>query len=190
MATTARHSFRPVTQGGILSPTIFNIVTDVVVWHWLSVVSDNPDHVHGLGPDIKDKAALFYADDGLLGSTDPDWLQQAFDVLVDLFERVGLRTNTDKTKVMICMPGHIRDRVSAAAYKRPRDSQGETYRPRKKRHVSCPECDKDLAELKAPSATTCGANMAWSCPRTRGPHLRCSPCLGLTTLATHCTSPE
>ena len=42
------------------------------------------------------QAALFYADDGMLASSDPQWLQWAFTQLVGLFDRVGLNTNCGK----------------------------------------------------------------------------------------------
>ena len=38
------------------------------------------------------QAALFYADDGMLASSDPKWIQWAFAQLVGLFDRVGLNT--------------------------------------------------------------------------------------------------
>jgi hypothetical protein len=43
----------------------------------------------------------FYVDDGVLLARDPVWLQSAFDVLITLFEQVGLKTNTTKTQVMM-----------------------------------------------------------------------------------------
>jgi hypothetical protein len=52
--------------------------------------------------------AIFYVDDAYLASRDPDFLQRALDVLVDLFARVGLETNVKKTQAMTCMPGRIR----------------------------------------------------------------------------------
>jgi hypothetical protein len=32
----------------------------------------------------------FYVDDGVLSSRDPVWLQSAYDVLIDVFDRVSL----------------------------------------------------------------------------------------------------
>ena len=40
---------------------------------------------------------MFYADDGMVGVSDPAWLQGAFSALVAIFDRVGLHTNVDKT---------------------------------------------------------------------------------------------
>ena len=48
------------------------------------------------------KAELFYANYGMLVSTDPGWLQSAFDKLMGIFDRVVLRTNVCKTVGMVC----------------------------------------------------------------------------------------
>lgn len=37
------------------------------------------------GEQVAEKLALFYADDGLAGSTNPKWLQCTLDMLIDLF---------------------------------------------------------------------------------------------------------
>ena len=58
----------------------------------------------------------FFVDDGLVGSRNPVWLQRALDELVILFESIGLRTNPDKTKVMTCVPGKIRQAHTVEAY--------------------------------------------------------------------------
>jgi hypothetical protein len=39
----------------------------------------------------------FFVDDRLVGSRDTIWLQSALDVLMILFESIGLRMNPDKT---------------------------------------------------------------------------------------------
>ena len=44
--------------------------------------------------------AYFYIDDWLLALTWVNRLQQNFDTLTDLFDRVGLRTNVVKTVIM------------------------------------------------------------------------------------------
>ena len=50
------------------------------------------------------KAALFYANNGVVASTDPGWLQSEFDLMMGLFDRVGLRTNVRKTVWMVGRP--------------------------------------------------------------------------------------
>ena len=49
-------------------------------------------------------SAVFYADDGMVGATDPKWLQGYFRALVAIFDRVGLQTNFNKTVSMACQP--------------------------------------------------------------------------------------
>ena len=61
--------YRSVTQGNPLLPTIFNVVVDAVMLHWVTAVTSTEvgTGVHGLT--IIDLAAYFYADDGLVAST-------------------------------------------------------------------------------------------------------------------------
>ena len=56
------------------------------------------------GREGRHQAALFYADDGMLASSDLQWLQWAFAQLVGLFDRVGLNTNTGKAVSMTFWP--------------------------------------------------------------------------------------
>ena len=107
---------RGVTQGNPLSPKIFNIVVDVVIRRWLEKVSDEAAGTSGFGSGITGRAAFFYADDGLVASTNRAWLQYAFEVLTELFERMGLKCNIKKTVVMICHPGFSPGRQSQEAY--------------------------------------------------------------------------
>ena len=62
------------------------------------------------------QAALFYMDDGMVASSDPHWLQWAFNSLVGLFECVVLRTNVGKTASMVCRPCLAAGNQSEAAY--------------------------------------------------------------------------
>ena len=61
--------YRRVTQGEPLSPTIFNMVVDAVIRHWVTVVTSTEAGMGGLGLTIVDLAAYFYADDGFVVST-------------------------------------------------------------------------------------------------------------------------
>ncbi len=61
---------------------------------------------------------LFCADDAFLTCQDHKRLQEAWDVLVWLFERMGLLTNMDKTQAIIYIPGKIRMRLSLCSYAR------------------------------------------------------------------------
>ena len=66
---------RGVTQGDPLSPTIFNVVVDAVVCHWVTMVLADAEKKGERGKEGRHQAALFYADDGMVASSDPHWLQ-------------------------------------------------------------------------------------------------------------------
>ena len=101
---TAFGGERGVTQGDPLSPTIFNVVVDAVVRHWVNRIVEEAEARGETGREVRHQAALFYADDGMVVSSDPAWLQGAFTALVGLFDRVGLLTNAGKTVSMVCHP--------------------------------------------------------------------------------------
>ena len=85
----------------------------------------------------------FFVGDRLVRSRDPIWLQSALDILMTLFESINLRTNPDKTKVMTCVPGKIRQAHTTEAY------HTQLYgpvNPTAKRHqVECNICGVSLA---------------------------------------------
>ena len=93
-----------VTQGDPLSPTIFNVVVDAVVRHWVHGVMEEAEARGETGQEGRHQAALFYAEEGMVVLSDPAWLQGTFTALVGLFDRVGLRTNVGKTVRMVCHP--------------------------------------------------------------------------------------
>ena len=78
---------RGVTQGDPLSPTIFNVVVDAVVRHWVTIAVTEAETRRERGQEGRHQAALFYADDGMLASSDSQWLQWAFTQIVGLFYR-------------------------------------------------------------------------------------------------------
>ena len=80
-----------LTQGDPLSPTIFNVVVDATVRHWGVVMVEGVEERGDHGQDGRHQKALFYADDVMVASSDPQWLQGAFSNLVGLFDRVGPR---------------------------------------------------------------------------------------------------
>ena len=95
---------RGVTQGDPLSPTIFNVVVDAVVLHWVTMVLEKAEKRGERRNEGRHQSPLFYTDDGMVASSDPRWLHWAFDALLALFEQVGLQTNVGKTVSMICWP--------------------------------------------------------------------------------------
>ena len=103
-----------MTQGGPLSPTIFNLMVDAVIRDWLRQVVSAESARDGItSADIQQLLSCCYADDGLVLSRDPEMLQRVFDILTGLFDRVGLRTNTKKNAVTIMLPGKIQTCLSA-----------------------------------------------------------------------------
>ena len=50
------------------------------------------------------QSAVFYAEDDMVVSSYPAWLQGVFNTLVSIFDRVGLLTNIRKTVSMVCHP--------------------------------------------------------------------------------------
>ena len=85
-------SFRPgrgTTQGGLFSPTFFNLVIDQVIRYWLSrTIEDDPDDaaLNGLqGHTVRDLLIAFYANDGLISTRDHQWLQDSLTLLVTFF---------------------------------------------------------------------------------------------------------
>ena len=95
---------RGVTQGNPLSPTIFNVVVDAVVRHWVTGVIADEEERGKLRKEGRHQVALFYAKDGIVALSDPRWLRGDFNALVGLFDKVGLRENGGKTVGMVCHP--------------------------------------------------------------------------------------
>ena len=64
--------YRGATQGGVVSPILFNILVDAVVRKWLTDVMDDMTTVSaGLqGDGVNRMSSLFYANDSAIGSLD------------------------------------------------------------------------------------------------------------------------
>ena len=84
-----------------MPPTIFNVVVDAVVRHWVNGLVDEDEENGETGREGRHQLAVFYADNGIVVSSDPAWLQVDFNALVAIFERVGLLTNVRKTVSMV-----------------------------------------------------------------------------------------
>ncbi len=97
----------------------------------------------GIGDDVAKWLVAFYIDNGLVASRDPVWIQSSFNVLVSLFEHIGLFTNASKTKVMTCIPGRIREGYTEEEYTNIR-SEAETATDRKCHQVDCQICGDSL----------------------------------------------
>lgn len=114
---------------------------DAVVRHWLTLTVGEEDvTTHGIGLSVAQILPLFYADDGLIGTTNATWLSNAFSVLVTLFRRIGLETNFTKTAMMVHHSRPPRTMISSTAYRRKITGQGPTFKERLKEYVECPIC--------------------------------------------------
>ncbi len=134
---------RGVTQGSPLSLLMFNVCVDAVVREWLHQTLGDDAAREGIGDDVAQWLVAFYIDDVLVASRDPVWLQASFDILVSLFERIGLFTNAAKTKVMTCIPGRIREGYTDKEYTLNKSGL-ETAANRKRRRVDCQMCGVSL----------------------------------------------
>ena len=88
---------------------------------------------------------MFYAEDSMVSSSDPVWLQGAFNALVGLFDRMGLQTNFRNTVSMVCHPCQSAGNLTTAAYGRRITGEGQSYKERLREQVVCKECGELLA---------------------------------------------
>jgi hypothetical protein len=92
---------------------------------------------------VRDQCIAFFVDDGLVAARCPEWLQTSFNILIPLFERIGLRTNAEKTKVMMCLPGKIQVAQTEEEYASQQTGFGTSTT--KRRCVDCEVCGASLA---------------------------------------------
>ena len=79
-------------------------------------------------------------------SSDPAWLQDAFSALVAIFDRVGLRTNVNKTVSMACHPCWAGTGTrTTEGYRRRLTGVGRTFKERQIERVACGECGAEIA---------------------------------------------
>ena len=93
-------------------------------------------------------------------------MQDALTITVAMFWQMGIETNLDKTKEMVCTPGFIWRKVGELAHKRQETGEGAAFRYQKKARVSCTTCGITVTEsyLKAHIARSHGICF----PQTRG----------------------
>jgi hypothetical protein len=133
---------RGVTQGGPLSSLMFNVCVDAVVREWLRQCLGDDTAWMGIGEAVRDHVVAFIVDDGLVTARCPEWLQSSFTILIHLFERIGLKTNAAKTKVMMCLPGKIRVAKMEEEYAA---QQTKNTTAAKRQWVDCEVCGVSLA---------------------------------------------
>ena len=60
-----------MTQGNPLSPTIFNVVVDTAVRQWVTGAIADAEERGELGKEGRHQVTLFYADNGVVASSEP-----------------------------------------------------------------------------------------------------------------------
>ena len=85
---------------------------------------DNKSGLEGFEDSLMDKSTFFFADGGLLESTNIEWLQELFDIITHLFGQVVMRNNLENTVAMWCQPGSIACIQHTPAYGRRMDVKG------------------------------------------------------------------
>ena len=81
-----------------LSSLVFNVCVDCVVREWLRQVLGGDVAQDGVEELVGNQCIAFFVDNGLVAARCPEWLQLSFKILINLFKRIGLRTNADKKK--------------------------------------------------------------------------------------------
>ena len=104
----------------------------------------------GLGDSIGQCLGVFYANDGMVGSWDLDWLQHLMNVLVGLFRRYFLEANVSKSHTMTFQLGILWFGVSEEAKALKGMGVVELYWLRLRISIPCLEC---VFELTAGSMT-------------------------------------
>lgn len=131
---------RGVTQGDVVSPMIFNIVLDCIIKTWRS---ENPELAAAV-------SAIFYADDGELSSENAFALQMSVDKFTALFNRVGLRMNAAKTKLLVSNPRKLAHGISSPAYHFRMTGVGLNERERRSQRAICEICGKEFRKTSIP----------------------------------------
>ncbi len=87
-----------MTQGRPLSAKLFNTLVDAVTREWVRQLQEESELKEAVITKLMAAFfAIFYVDDAYLALRNPEFLQRALDILVNLFTRVGLKINVKKT---------------------------------------------------------------------------------------------
>ena len=103
------------------------MVVDVGLQDWFKVMAKSADDHRGHVQEGRHQNSLFYADDSMVALSDPRWIKGAFSTLVELFDRVSLKTNVWKTVGMVCRPCQDAGTQSEAAYGKQMKGSGPSY---------------------------------------------------------------
>ena len=122
-------------HGDPISPTIFNVIVDAVVRHWVMVMVEGAEERGERGQEGMHQNTLFYTDNDIVASSNPQWLQGAFSTMFGLFDRVVLWNNVVKAVGMVFRPCQAAGTQSEAAYGLRMTGEGPSYREQHKGRV-------------------------------------------------------
>ena len=163
--------------GDPVSPTIFNIVEDAVLRYWMQSVAST-----GQMRSLLDAHSIFYVDDGQAAGTNLPLLTYGFNLLRDLFSRIGFALNSSKTeKSMVCAPNALVTQLSTPAYKRRLGGQGN-YDVRKRQMVECPQCQAHMQQRRLSAHLNEVHGVLFCTPATAPRTLTLTPTLTLAPL--------
>ena len=89
----------------------------MVVWAVLEEVCGTKEAHHRMGWEVGERNLVFYAHDIRVAGTEPDWVQEALEMNVDMFSRVRLEKNSQNKNTMVCTPGFVWRHIREASYK-------------------------------------------------------------------------
>ena len=139
------HALRRMTQGGLTSPTLFNVAVDNLIRHCLYLTINNPAVTHdGVGDAVGQKLEVFYYDGGMISSHDPEWLQGYNNVFIGLFRRINFEANIVDSKTMACHLGDIYFGISEEGFTRRSTGEGANYRNSLRQWIPFPECGVEV----------------------------------------------
>ena len=133
MVTTSRG----VSQGDIISPTLFNIIIDAIL-HF-----ERHRMAWSVGPQ-RSPDVRFYADDGAIAGTDPAAIQASLDVIIAAFKKMGVYVNRGKTKWMYVAGVQRVNRIQHGAYCSLIRGGKDSYLDRGRQVVRCPVCNDSI----------------------------------------------
>ena len=118
---------------------------DIITWLAMTV-EDHRVARDRLGEIFGRCLGVFYANDGMVGPCEPEWMQNAMNVLVGLFRRYGLAANVSKSHKMTCQLGALQSGMSEEATALKCTSVGDLYRVILQRRTPCLKCGVDLTK--------------------------------------------
>ena len=152
----ALQAIRGTTQGDLLSPTLFNVVVYNFIHTWLAMTVEYQRVAHyGLVEAVRKCVGVFYANDSMVVSRDPDWMNHLMNVLVSLFQQYGLAYNVAKSCSMTCQPGVMRLGMSVEAKSLKSTGVGYSYFVRIWQRIPFPEWVVELTMVSMMAQFCC-----------------------------------